>query len=258
MFVAQIHGRLTRSEEDLEDLLTSNGFGIWRYLPDQLGLLRFLQTARRLDGEPFVVPGKVEVIDLQFWPWIQERGAKGVEPDVLIEMVLSDQQEYLVLIEVKHLSGKSSLPDKHSLPNDQLAREMHNLRKMAGRKGIERYALLYVTADTLMPRSDVGESIAELGAKTNDGGDDRFYWTSWRSFPKILSEVKGACEKYSSAMLSDLETILRRMGLTFFEGISSEGWTWGEIAWVFERTQASIAFEWGSISIVNYAFEEGG
>ena len=46
MFIAQIRNKLTRQEEHMEDLLTSNVFGLWRYLPAELGLLQLLETAK--------------------------------------------------------------------------------------------------------------------------------------------------------------------------------------------------------------------
>ena len=46
MFIAQIRNKLTRKEEQMEDLLTSNVFGLWRYLPAELGLLQLLETAK--------------------------------------------------------------------------------------------------------------------------------------------------------------------------------------------------------------------
>lgn len=253
MFAAQLYNKLTRSEEDMEDLLTSNVFGVWRYLP-QLGLLQFLKTAQRLDGVRFAGLDEIESADLQFWPWMQEEGARGAEPDVLIEMTSSDRQKWLVLIEAKYLSGKSSLPDERDQPNDQLAREMHNLRRVAARKGISQYALIYVTAHTLMPRADIEQAVSELGTKTGDGAADRFYWTTWRRLPAVLSEANVLCQEPFKTMLSDLEKIVRRTGLTFFEGVTSRGWTLGETRWAFERPP--VVFEWMPINIGHYTFEK--
>ena len=35
----------------MEDLLTSNVFGLWRYLPAELGLLQLLETVRNAKGK---------------------------------------------------------------------------------------------------------------------------------------------------------------------------------------------------------------
>ena len=256
MFAAQIRNKLTRSEEDMEDLLTSNVFGIWRYMPPQVGLLQFLQTAKRLDKvSPFRL-NSIVTADLQFWPWLQEGDDKGAEPDVLIEMSTYDQQKWLVLIESKYLSGKSSLPTskKESLqPTDQLAREMYNLRRKAQRESFTEYALIYVTAHTIMPKSDIQEAIDELTEKTGDGSADHFYWTTWRILPKVFTEVMGTCEKVNATILADLCLIIKQLGLLFFEGITSNGWNFGEPAWLFEHSQE--IFNWSEINMGYYTFE---
>jgi hypothetical protein len=43
--VARLKKKFTGAEEDIEDLLTSSFFGVWRYLPPYLGLQQFLATA---------------------------------------------------------------------------------------------------------------------------------------------------------------------------------------------------------------------
>ncbi len=50
MLAAQIHGKLKREEEYLEDLLTSNVFGSIQYIPPEDGLVPILSAAERVDG----------------------------------------------------------------------------------------------------------------------------------------------------------------------------------------------------------------
>ena len=54
MFQALIKGKLTRSEENMEDLLTSNVFGIFKYLPPSEALLPFIGEAIDLRGKRLV------------------------------------------------------------------------------------------------------------------------------------------------------------------------------------------------------------
>jgi hypothetical protein len=63
MFIAQIRNKLTRQEEQMEDLLTSNVFGLWRYLPAELGLLQLLETAKNCEGQGIPMPYEVAVFD---------------------------------------------------------------------------------------------------------------------------------------------------------------------------------------------------
>jgi hypothetical protein len=55
VLAAQLHGKLARSEEDLEDLLTSNVFGKFKYLPPELRLIPFLQQAREQWGQTVTI-----------------------------------------------------------------------------------------------------------------------------------------------------------------------------------------------------------
>ena len=259
MFITQIRNKLTRSEEDMEDLLTGNVFGVWRYLPNEIidvGLLRFLKTACRLDGVNFAGPDFINTIDLKFWPWIQEGDAKGAEPDVLIEIVSSDLRKWLLLIEAKYLSPKSSFADDFDRPNDQLAREMLNLRRIAQNQAFDDYALIYVTAHTLIPKVDIEEAISELATKTGDGTHDKFYWTTWRMLPNILDQTMTICKGSHHVLLNDLQAIILRMGLYFFRGISVKGWTLGSLSWSFRPLEKLATFRWEPISIAKYSFKE--
>ncbi len=259
MFIAQISNKLSRAEEDMEDLLTSNVFGTWRYVPVEItekGLLEFLKTACRIDGARFNGPDGISTLNMKFWPWIQEEDAKGAEPDVLIEMVSSDKRKWLLLVEAKYLSPKSSFADEsEKCPTDQLAKEMHNLRKIARLENYDEYALFYVTAHTLLPKDDITEAINELAEKTEDGASDRFYWTTWRRLPGILSTTINSCTGSYVTILGDLQTIVLRMGLTFFEGIVAKGWTLGGVSWVFKLPSKLTSFKWAPINIAKYNFE---
>jgi hypothetical protein len=259
VFIAQLNNKLSRAEEDMEDLLTSNIFGTCRYISieiTEMWLVPFLQTAIRIDGIRFTGPEGIVSLNMKFWPWMQEQDAKGAEPDVLIEIVTSDKRKWLLLIEAKYLSPKSSLADyRDRLPTDQLAREMNNLRKIAQLRHFDEYALFYVTAHTLLPKADITEAINELDEKTGDGASHRFYWTTWRRLPSILKDAIHSCEGSPGILLGDLQTILLRMGLSFFEGITNREWSLGESSWVFKLPTKLIIFEWAPISIAKYHFE---
>src|SRR3546814_4962669 len=67
----------------------------------------------------------------EFWPTLSERCVRGeiefachpCEPDLLIKLHKVDGKRLYVLIEAKHLSGKSSGPSEDlTAPYDQLAR----------------------------------------------------------------------------------------------------------------------------------------
>lgn len=258
MFVAQIYNKLTRAEEDMEDLLTSNVFGIWRYLPADLGLVQFLKTARRLDGTGLTDLDNAEIGKLEFWPWMELEGAKGAEPDVLMEIILPAKHRLLVMIEAKYLSPKSSYPDESSKVNDQLGREMQILRTLARRQRTDQYVLIYVTAHTLMPKNDILESISELASKTGEDSSEHFLWATWRSLPAILSrEILNRTYDFPEGyakLLGDLNEIVHRLGLVFFEGFDCQGWSLGVPSWRFVCFE--VVFKWRPISIGYYKFKD--
>ena len=231
MFIAQIRNKLTRQEEQMEDLLTSNVFGLWRYLPAELGLLQLLETAKNCEGQGIGMPYEVAETHLDFWPWLREGASKGCEPDVLIDLVGSDGKKCLVLIEAKHLSGKSSIATNvtdEPLPTDQLAREMLNLRLLAQRNSADSHALVYVTSDAGLPIKDLSDAITELTDKTGVGSADQFYWTSWRVLPQILRAVElSARDPVEKKLVGDLRIILDQMGLDTSEVSHPWDGAWG-------------------------------
>ena len=51
MYLAEIHGKLSRQNENMEDILTSNVFSFFKYTARQIFLFAFLQELR-LDVTP--------------------------------------------------------------------------------------------------------------------------------------------------------------------------------------------------------------
>ncbi|MDP6380670.1 MAG: hypothetical protein QF662_04920, partial [Phycisphaerae bacterium] len=82
MLAAQLHHKLSREEEGLEDLLTSNVFGAFGYVPFEEGILPFLQEARSETGNGLHdILSDVTSAKYVFWPWLQEADCIGAEPD---------------------------------------------------------------------------------------------------------------------------------------------------------------------------------
>ena len=94
------------------------------------------------------------------------------EPDVLIRIDPPEGDRYLVLIEAKYRSGKSS--DREPTANqtesnepiqdikDQLAREWQQPRLLAA-KETRAPVLIYLTADVSYPREELIESQTSFG-----------------------------------------------------------------------------------------------
>jgi len=109
MIDALLHGKLTSRQENMEDILTANVFGMLKYVPPERGLFRFLARARTPEThEKHSYPlknllGGLYAVEYRFWPTWQDR-----EPDVELRIKSSDVGLYLIGIEAKYRSGKSS------------------------------------------------------------------------------------------------------------------------------------------------------
>lgn len=219
MIPALLHGKLSREQENMEDLLTSSVFGLLSYLPPAAGLLPFLEMAEDDAGEaPLagrLVPRPAqEVCDLRFWPKWCEVDCPACEPDVVLRLSLADSKRLILAVEAKYLSGKSSEADEATAkPTDQLAREWLNLKAVASREGAEP-VLVYLTTGLGRPHGEIRDSLRELSAKRPDDPSSVILWLSWRR----LSQLKG-----DHPILKDVRKLVERLGLTYFSGFGSFG-----------------------------------
>jgi hypothetical protein len=250
MLRALIHGKLSRDQENMEDILTSNVFGTLRYTPTAEVILSFLSKASSLSGEcPLTGLSVQSKIDYEFWPWLSEPGCSGCEPDVLLRV----DDHYLILIEAKYRSGKSSeskiIADSASITpttetsierNDQLAREWQQLNLVASKEN-RTPILIYLTAHMSLPREEIQKSEKELFAQAKTKAT--LCWLSWRHLAAIVSKNRDNKE------LHDLLLVLQRLNLTFFEGFSTfRRFDWPE--WHFDtklqwdQMRALPAWDW--------------
>lgn len=226
MLAAQLRGKLTRKEEDLEDLLTSNVFGSIKYTDSEKGLIPLLAAAEDSNGfNPLRSLPDISDVTYEFWPYLDGGDGNACEPDVLIRITRETKHQIILLVEAKYKSGKSSEADDGIEPNDQLAREWDILTMRE--KAATPY-LLYVTADFSYPNKDIEEAQSEFEKKRN--GRLNVVWISWRKLPTILND--------DEPMLKDIIEILRKQGLTFFEGISIPHIS--RIPWAFQKNN----FNW--------------
>ena len=220
----------------MEDVLTSNVFGLLRYVQPQEGILKYISLAEDKGGKrPLECLSSLkelpeQSIKYEFWPWWKESDCIGCEPDLVISIKIPDKEDLLLLIEAKYLSGKSSEADEScDAPTDQLAKEWHDLSVMA--KSNESPILIYLTAHYAYPREDIKNAVSELRKKRPDKAEPVIYWLSWRHLHQV-------CENSPSLVLGDLRDLLNRLNLKFFSGIVID---WQAIAgfqpirWRFEK-----------------------
>lgn len=212
MLQAILARKLTRPEEELEDLLTSSVFGSLQYAGDETLVLEFLGLASSADGSrPLAFLPPCISLRFRFWPWLRH-GDVGCEPDVVLTIEHADASWTTVLIEAKLKSGKGWAPEGNVGPRDQLAREAWCLAS----EGQHRRCVVYLTADFAVPRASLLESEAELLSFAGESGVP-IAWTTWRALAGLLARRR------LPAILTDLLAVLRKLHLTFYEGLPPLG-----------------------------------
>lgn len=215
MLDALLHGKLSREIEGMEDVLTSCVFGSLRLMPPEAGILPLLKLARCLDGDspfdewPEWPAWSSTKVRYEFWPGLAETGCTPCEPDVLLTIEFPSGRPWLVLVEAKFRSGKSSLADENApAPVDQLAREFDNLASVAARVG-GNPVLIYLTADMGLPRHELIESAREYQSKYPNREPPVLAWLGWRMLHGLGP----------SPLLTDLCRLLKRLDLIDFQGL---------------------------------------
>ncbi len=226
MIAALLHGKLSRKQENMEDILTSIVFGVLKHLPPDRILLPWLSMARSEDGLT-LSPGEFLRPDVQadydFWPQWKENECGFCEPDLALQLTLPQPgtRRWVIGIEAKYLSGKSSTADDQQLhPYDQLAREWDNLASIARKENREPF-LIYLTADFGFPTDEIRASREEFQRKRVGKQPFECYWLSWRHLSTLLDCIHNEqVPSYAIELLNDLGAALKRLELTFFWGFS--------------------------------------
>ena len=222
----------------MEDVLTSNVFGLLKYVPAHIGLAPFLAEAVDMDGKrplTWLAESRKWTVNYEFWPWMEREGSYGCEPDVLLRIESEESGKFWILVEAKYLSGKSSFADdalEH--PHDQLAREWDNLVGIAEKSDV-RPVLIYLTAGFGIPSKDIVDAKTEYEEKRSGAQSPNILWLSWRHLHAVVS-------RSTVDILRDLGYLMERLGLVFYRGFNSVKQI-PEDAWNFVRPV--IRFNWG-------------
>jgi hypothetical protein len=247
MIEALLHRKLTVQQENMEDILTSNVFGMLQYAPPKEGLFRFLARARIAAGDgTYLFPlqdlsGGSETVSYEFWPdWQVREGnrERRIQPDVALHIRDSNGTSYLVAIEAKYHSGKSSeaeLADvKEGEENDQEADESGSQveTKAVSIECADQVArewialvdeakvrkanpiLIYLTAGFSYPKEQILASAKDYRRRLPNSPKPTICWLSWRE----LADLFDAAAEHP--ILGTIARMIEQMGLTFFQGIS--------------------------------------
>ena len=270
MLLAQLHRKVPSEFEGMEDVLTSSVFGLFKYLPRELGSSFLAEWA--------AIPSLEGSLVVEVWPRHptppgfrrpgvlpeedEDPASRGeTEPDVLIT-----SKEWVILVEAKY---RSPLDEYF----DQLGREFAIGHQLA-RKPARRFRLLVVTGHALQPRPaglDLATGLttvlrsasAELGATSADmiaDVGDSVRWTNWQRLYRILSR---ACRGRTipdgtRSLIEDLCDLLELRGLKPYDAhpIVAALARWEEAAIPDEMWSAPFDYSYRLGSSVSWGWEQ--
>ena len=121
----------------------------------------------------------------------------------MVELTFANKP-LLIAIEAKLWSSKSSLPSDCGPPNDQLAKEWDNLRLIAMSNDANAF-LIFLTADLVMPRREIEQSIDEFALKRPGQLPPQILWLGWhqlycqfsRSAEPMLNDLARVADRFN-------------------------------------------------------------
>jgi len=244
----------------MEDLLTSDVFSAMKYLPPELLFIPFIQLSiDKQENDISIRFDGMKKIEYHFWPIFELS-----EPDVLIHIEYDDGSHFVIVIEAKYLSGKSgdSLSEEEmetaKAPVDQLAREYKDLlENAAGYIGIEALseddvALVYVTANNIIPKKELHDSLKEIQATLPYLKEVKMFWNTWYNVQDIAKTSLESNNQYQREILKDLIELMEKKRLTHFNGIRLQN-----IGDIQRQDIYNMIYQIGSynISALNWSYE---
>jgi len=249
---AELRGLLSQAHPEsihdrIENILTSNVFGIFSYLDPNEALLPFLRTASDAGLKPMEVPERCVRVLWRFWPRLQ----RGKIPDVLL-VIESPEVDYVIAIEAKYHARKHGVDDDldagpedpaySAQVQDQLAKYLVAIKELVKNKdetrrlGIDlrhrhvECAVLYVTQDSMMPIEELEGTLKSLRyhyrglSKKSTQPDYPVFWSNWGRAKQVVDDLTGS-NAAGNDLLKDLAAVLERKGFSYFCGLRSiESW----------------------------------
>ncbi|RFU66497.1 hypothetical protein [Bacillus sp. V59.32b] len=224
MFAAELNGKIPTSLQNHEDVLTSSVVGTFQYLSSPTYIQSLLKSCVNIMETQLTFASSFKECKFFFWPRLEKS-----EPDVLIHIQDEKDRGYLICIEAKYWSDKSSKEDlsvdfeeRKNTQRDQLAREIEdihnseNLRLLNIKKNIEETYLIYLTNHTSMPSKEMADSIHLINDITFT--QEQLYWLPWRKIHNFINELVHFLTPQDAKLLKDLKSLLERKGLQSFDG----------------------------------------
>lgn len=208
--LAEIRGKVSRTgsnlSERLEDNLTGNVFGALRYIPFSEGIGKILaKTVNCLDIKSCInqITTQYWANAIEFWPYDPEG-----ELDALLTF-----EDTIIGIEVKFLSGLSSVDEADYIPTEESKNQLGRESRIISRKGGRKNKILLFVADRHMCKTvyqDIKDSKHDIIEK-----DVMLGYVSWQDFLHELKQLNGL-DPFQQIIIKDLIDLLTRKGFEDF------------------------------------------
>lgn len=235
MFKYQIH-KLSRGGTEsrsvlLEDILTSDVFGLMTYTPYELLLKPFLENITKKNPSAHFQPPNSSPVHVNFWPacpWplhVPKLKRDSIEPDVMIEW-----DDCLLIVEAKYLSATDP---------EELLREFlvgycltqGNIKTLILLidRNLSQPVVCHSKTDSKVTITDyIKRRLNELGLSQSacySAIDSAFLWINWQTFYSMAltiveEQAAGDCTpegRLSINLILDLLYVLERKGLVPYE-----------------------------------------
>lgn len=215
--------------QNYEDILTSSIIGTFQYLSSPKYIQSVLELSLNLEGTNLTFDSPIIDCHYVFWPKLENS-----EPDVLLQLRDNADREYLISIEAKYWSDKSSSEDRNieieqrtNAQRDQLAREIEDLYKNkcyqylnVKKNELHKISLIYLTNHTFLPFQELSESVQHIyGVKHPK---EQVFWLPWRNIHQSISRIKNFETLQDKKLLGDLVRLLEKKGLQSFGGFKGD------------------------------------
>lgn len=199
MYIAELRGKLSKTNVDKEDILTSNVFSFFKYGKRAFFLLRFL---REIGVN--VTPEQADQAEFLFWPTYED----GTEPDLV--MIVGG---YYLLFEAKfHSDFQQETREKRA----QIDRELQ-MGSLEAQNYQKQFLYFAVTAHYCQPPGIFDQSPNDLKKYCR--------WINWQRIAtfisKLLDCVDLPIDNETRAFAEDLYSLLDNKNLRVFQGIGS-------------------------------------
>jgi len=195
MYQVELQGKMPKSFQRMEDVLSSNVFSFFKYADRKLFLKRFL------DDLGFkVTDADVKTASFCFWPRFED----NTEPDLVIKVGL-----YYILFEAKYFSGFGAKTEKTEA---QLVREIRGGMFEADAYKRE-FALVAITADHVYRDLILSEIPLEF--------HQYIRWANWQKVSALIEQVLAAEKKLKAnerLFAEDLYSLLDKKNLRGYRG----------------------------------------